>query len=337
MSSGPARTAKPYIAHCRVATCLAIACTLVAAAAPARAAEVALYRVTVPLKGATEDDRNAAFAEALRAVVVRASGRRDVAGNPVIARSAGRANRLVQQYSASPGGELTVGFEPGTIDEILTEAGLPAWPSERPATLVVMSGGAGGRALRAGEGSAASAELEKAARSRGVPLAWPVADVSVDTVRSQLESSGVAGAVRAAGSQADAVLIGTSAGGQTDWLLVHAADRARRRGSASDGAHLAADSFAATYAPDSTHGLSTASVRVDGVGSLQAYAGLMKELEALSMVRGVSVDEIQGSTVRLTLSLRGDLELLRRVAALTPTLKPTEASDPAAPQFMYVP
>jgi hypothetical protein len=35
--------------------------------------------------------------------------------------------------------------------------------------------------------------------------------------------------------------------------------------------------------------------------------------------------------------LRGDLELLRRIAALTPTLKPTEASDPAAPQFIYVP
>jgi hypothetical protein len=314
-----------------------MACAVAAAAASARAAEVPLYRVTVPLKGATEEDRNAAFAEALRAVVMRASGRRDVGANPVISKSAGRANRLVQQYSATSGGDLTVGFEPVTIDEVLTEAGLPSWPSERPATLVVMPGGPGGRALRSGEASAASADLETAARARGVPLVWPVADVGVDTVRSQLESSGVAGAARAAGSQADAVLIGTSAGGQTDWLLVHAADSARRRGSAADGAHLAADTFAATYAPDSTRSLSTVSVRVDGVGSLQAYAGLMKELEALSMVRGVAVDEIQGSTVRLDLILRGDLELLRRIAALTPTLKPTEASDPAAPQFIYVP
>jgi hypothetical protein len=120
-------------------------------------------------------------------------------------------------------------------------------------------------------------------------------------------------------------------------LLVHAGDSARRRGSTTDAAHLAADTFAAIYAPESTRGLSTASVRIDGVGTLSAYAGLMKELEALSMVRGVAVDEIQGSTVRLDLTLRGDLALLHRVAMLTPTLRPTDASDPGAPQFVYVP
>ena len=336
MSSGPARTAKPFVAYRRVATGLALTCVL-AVAASARAAEVPLYRVTVPLKGSTEEDRNAAFAEALRAVVVRASGRRDAGSNPGISRNADRANRLVQQYSASSGGGLTVGFEPGTIDEILTEAGLPSWPSERPATLVVMPGGAGGRALRAGESTPQSTELETVARARGVPLVWPVAEASVETIRSQLEASGVAGAARAAGSQADAVLIGGSGGNPQDWMLVHLGDSARRRGTAADAAHFAADTFAGIYAPDSTRGLSTVSVRVDGVGSLGDYAGLMKELEALSMVRGVAVDEIQGSTVRLDLTLRGDLALLRRVAMLTPTLRPTEASDPAAPQFMYVP
>lgn len=336
MSSGPARTAKPFVTYRRLATGLAIACA-VAAAASARAAEVPLYRVTVPLKGSSEEDRNAAFAEALRAVVVRASGQRGAGSNPGISKNAGRANRLVQQYSATSGGELIVGFEPSTIDGILTEAGLPSWPSERPATLVVMPGGAAGRALRAGESTPQSSELETAARARGVPLVWPVTDVSVDTIRSQLEESGVAGAARAAGLQADAVLIGASGGNQQDWLLVHLGDSARRRGSTTDAAHLAADTFAGIYAPESTRGLSTASVRIDGVGSLQAYAGLMKELEALSMVRGVAVDEIQGSTVRLDLTLRGDLALLHRVAMLTPTLRPTDASDPGAPQFVYVP
>jgi hypothetical protein len=78
-------------------------------------------------------------------------------------------------------------------------------------------------------------------------------------------------------------------------------------------------------------------VRVDGVDGLQAYAGLMQELESLSMVRKVAVSEVDRATVRLQLTLRGDLELLRRIAALTPSLRPTGGSDPGAPDFVYEP
>jgi hypothetical protein len=120
-------------------------------------------------------------------------------------------------------------------------------------------------------------------------------------------------------------------------MLVHAGDTSRRRGSAADGAHLAADTFADIYAPDSTRGLSTATVRIDGITSLQDYAGLLNELDSLSMVRGIGVGEIDGATVRLDLTLRGDLDLLRRIAMLTPRLRPATALDPGAPQFVYLP
>jgi hypothetical protein len=70
---------------------------------------------------------------------------------------------------------------------------------------------------------------------------------------------------------------------------------------------------------------------------LQAYAALLNELDALSMVRSIGVVEVDGATVRLDLTLRGDLELLRRVAMLTGSLRPASSSDPGAPQFVYVP
>jgi hypothetical protein len=336
MNSGPAWTANTLVAYRRVGGWLALMLAALAASAT-QAAEVALYRATVPLKGTTEADRNAAFGEALRAVVVRASGRRDAGTNSAVSAGAGRANRLVQQYAATPEGELKVGFDAATIDEILRDAGLPSWPSERPATLVVMSGAAGTRPLRAGDSSKERTQIELAAKARGVPLVWPVADVSVETVRAQLEASGVEAVARAAGTPADAVLIGTRAGDRADWMVVHAGDARKRRGSAADGAHLAADTFADIYAPDSTRGLSTATVRIGGVESLQAYAGLLSELDSLSLVRGIGVSEIDGDTVRLDLTLRGDLELLRRIAMLTPRLRPANASDPAAPQFVYLP
>lgn len=335
MNNGPARTANTLVRYARVAGWIAAGC--MAAASAGQAAEVALYRATVPLEGPSEADRNAAFGAALREVVVRASGRRDAGSNPAVIASAGRAGRLVQQYSATAGGELKVGFDARTIDEILNEAGLPAWPSERPATLVVLPARGGAGVLRVGDAAPERTQLEQAAKARGVPLVWPVADVSLQTLRAELDAASVAGAARAAGTDAEAVLLGTISGGQIDWTLAHAGDTWRRRGPAGDGAHLAADAYAAMYAPDSTRGLSVATVRVGGVESLQAYAALLNELDSLSMVRSIGVVEVDGATVRLDLTLRGDLELLRRVAMLTGSLRPASSSDPGAPQFVYVP
>ena len=339
MTPGPARTAFPDVA-CRLAAGW-LACAMLGLSAPTlHAAEVALYRATVPLGGSTEADRQAAFAAALRAVVVRASGRRDAGSNPQVSASAGRAQRLVQQYSATDDGQLRVGFDAATIEDVLAQAGLPAWPSERPATLVVLAAAGAGtdpRVLRAGEAAAERTQLEHAAQARGVPLVWPVAATTVDAVQAQLSESGVDGAARLAGTPADAVLIGRSSGGEIEWTLVHAGQSSRKRGPVGEGVHFAADQYAEFYAPPSTRGSSTAVVHIDGVDSLQAYAALMRELESLSMVRGISVGELDRTTLRLELNLRGDLELLRRIAMLTPNLRPATGADAAAPQFVYLP
>jgi hypothetical protein len=326
------------VAHRRAGAVVALL-LLALAGRTGHAAEVALYRATVPLDGATDADRNEAFGEALRTVVIRASGRRDAGSNPQVSAAAGRANRLVQQYSATSDGSLRVGFDAATIDGLLEQAGLPAWPSERPATLVVMPppgvAPADALAMRAGDASPERAQLELAAQVRGVPLVWPVAQVSVETIRAQLADADVEGAARAAGTQADAVLL--ASGAPPEWVVVHAGQVVRRRGSAAEALNLAADTYADIYAPPSTRGVSTASIRIDGVESLQAYAGLLQELESLSIVRGIAVTEVDRSVVRVDLTLRGDLELLRRVALLTPTLRPASSADAAAPQFVYLP
>ena len=87
-----------------------------------------------------------------------------------------------------------------------------------------MSGVAGAGALRVGDASPERAQLELAAKARGVPLVWPLAGVSIETVRAQLEASGVEAIARAAGTEADAVLIGLLTGSGADWTLVHAGD-----------------------------------------------------------------------------------------------------------------
>lgn len=55
------------------------------------------------------------------------------------------------------------------------------------------------------------------------------------------------------------------------------------------------------------------------------------------MVRGIGVGALDGATLRLSLTLRGDVELLRRIATLTPRLRPAPGEEPGAPQFVYLP
>jgi hypothetical protein len=105
---------------------------------------------------------------------------------------------------------------------------------------------------------------------------------------------------------------------------------------------LAADTLAARYAPGSTRGLSTVPVRIGGLDGVRSYAALTTYLDGLSLVRGVSLRELSGSTVLLDLSVRGDLELLRRVFALDGRLTPAARTEAAAtpqeaPDFVWQP
>ncbi len=129
-----------------------------------------------------------------------------------------------------------------------------------------------------------------------------------------------------------AVLVGTAGAGGYDWTFGHAGQTARGQGDPAAGLGLAADTLAARYAPGSTRGVSTVSVRIGGLDGVRSYAALTTYLDGLSLVRSVSLRELSGSTVLLDLGVRGDLELLRRIFALDGRLTPaarTEGRDDA--------
>jgi hypothetical protein len=96
------------------------------------------YEVTVPLGGPTEEDRARAFAEALQAVAVKASGRRGAATNRTVL--AANPARYVQRYAKTADQMLKVGFAGTAVEELLQQAGLPLWPTERPVTAVTVTG-----------------------------------------------------------------------------------------------------------------------------------------------------------------------------------------------------
>jgi len=266
--------------------------------------QVRLYEVSVPLQGTTEADRATAMAEALKAVAVRASGRREAADHPAI--SGASPAKYLQRYSTTADRKLKVGFDRGSIEKLLQQAGLPLWPAERPLTVVSAP-------------VTDPTEVEAAAEWRGLPIAWSIGEAT------------------AISSGARATLTGVPSGADFAWTFTHDGRTAQARGSAQAGIHLAADTLAARYAPASTRSSSSLSLRIGGMDDLADYAGLLEYLRSLSLVRDVEVESLDGAVVRLRMVVRGDRELLGRIAALDGRLQPGAAADAGAePEVDFV-
>lgn len=285
----------------------AVACIAGCMAPSLAHAEVALYEVAVPLKGATPEDRAAGMAEAMRAVAIKASGRREAANSAAIAGA--DPAKYVQRYSTTADRMLKVGFDGRAVEQLLQQAGLPLWPAERPVTVIDAP-------------VADRAAVESVAQWRGLPVEWAAA----------------AGAPPSSARRA--VLVGVPSGSEFAWTFTHDGRTTEARGPAEAGIHLAADTLAARYAPASTRSSSNLTLRVDGMDDLADYSGLLAYLRELSLVRGVEVESLDGTVITLRVVVRGDRELLGRIAALDGRLQPGSRGaeeGAAAVDFVYAP
>jgi hypothetical protein len=291
-------------------------------------AQAGIYDADVPLQGDTPADRALAFSTALGEVAVRVSGDRGAASSTTV--QSADAAKYVQRYSRTGDGQLSVGFDPSSVDRLMRSAGLPVWPSERPLTLVLLSvpaAATGGQAMGLADSTAERQELEAAARARGISLTWPRAGIDVAVARRRVVSGDPAEiAALKDGSGAQGLLIGLGSGNRVDWVFTEDGPVLSASGTGATGAHLAADAYAARYAPASTGSMSSFTVTVSGIDGLYAYAELLKYLESLSMVNRVSVQGMDRDVVRLIVTMRGDAQLLRRIALLDRHLVPAQSA-----------
>lgn len=277
-----------------------------------------LYETSQPV-GASRD---AAFEEALKTVIVRVSGRRDAPAS--LAAELGNARKYVQKFGFTADNVLQVGFDSVSVDKLLSDAGLPIWGRERPATLVILSvDDAGGeRRVSAQAPASERAAIERVAAERGLPLVW----ASMDTQDRQYiagDASAASDALLAMAERygANAALIGRARDGAVDWTLISVDGASQTTGALADGVHLAADAFARVFAASGSS-LNAVIVDVAGVAGLDAYAATLNYLESLTLVRSVAVEQVSGDTLRFRLAVRGDAETLRRAIALDNRLLP---------------
>jgi hypothetical protein len=291
-----------------------------------------LYETSQPVEGSSRD---AAFAEALRTVLVRVSGQRDAA---LRVGEVSDPRKYVQRFGFTADNVLQVLFDSSSVDQLLSKAGLPIWGRERPATVVMfgVEDGASWRWLAADTPARERDAIEKIARQRGLPLKWPVMDAQERAAASS-ESPGLKQA--AARYEANAVLLGRARGGVVQWTLLSDEGSAQASGGLDDGVHLAADTFARVFAASGSS-LGSVIVEVAGISDLSAYAATLNYLEGMTLVRGVALEQVAGEKMRFRLAVRGDAATLRRAIALDHRLVPTDTADGAAADrlaFRYQP
>jgi hypothetical protein len=148
---------------------LLVACAVLPAAAWA-ARPVPVFQVDVAGQSLP------ALQQAMRAALVRATGRRESASDPIFGALIADAPKYVQSYDHGPQGELQVLFNGAAVEKTIAGLNRSVWDPNRPFTLVVLY-----PPPDRADQPADEAGLEQAAEERGLPISivpLPVSDGS---------------------------------------------------------------------------------------------------------------------------------------------------------------
>lgn len=310
-----------------------------------------LYEVTIPApEGETREEvQEAAFVRAMDVLLIRVTGRRDAVSNPALDPLRLSASRYVQQWGYRNEEQVLVAFDGAAVERRLANLGASVWGAERPLTMVWIAvdlGGGRRQILAAAEDEQPSdKELDRidvirqrvvdAATERGLPIVFPNAEAQEGLgIDFNDIWGGISSSIEAASRpyRADRVLVGRvrSAGGPliVRWTLISGDEERQRRGTIEDGIDWVADTYAARFA--ASGGAQRERIAVVNVADFDDYGRLMRFLNTVSILEAVEVSQMEGSTLYLELSARGDRGTLSRAVTLGDVLQPVPPPSVAA-------
>ncbi len=289
---------------------------------------VRLYEVTV-----AASDQNAAFQEAMRTALVRATGKRDAADDRALADLVSQARRYVQAFKPAAAGGMQVVLDGAAIERAIVAAGRTTWPRERPLTLVLLQSAPG-----VATGDTATKALVELAQFRGLPVAvgaaanlqLPAGDVTREQALAAAQRAG-----------ADAILIGdgTSAavGGPWRWSLYSSVASESWSGSLDDGIHGATDALARASEVLLALPEAEARVAITGVTSLRDFATVSSALAQIAGVRRVAVIEASAGGVMFNVAARGGIDTILGHLASDARFERVDGAAGGAIGFRYRP
>jgi len=325
------------------------------AAAPLHAAEVAgLYQASVPVVSREDErERQQAFVTALRQVLVKLSGRTDTLEHPDVRSALASVQTYVEAWAyrsvsaevsatvdqpVDPLIALEVTFFQTELQSLLDTAGILLWPQNRPDTLLwIVEQDATGQRTLLGRDSPVFTTLQAHAAERAMPLISPVLDLEDRlALRPDVLWALDPAAILAASSryQTDSVLVLRIMYLVSGDVIARAEHHLRGLVQQVDvleaplepflaaSIDLAARELASNYGVSvsgvtAAEDLSTqASLKVDGVTNIDAYAGVLRYLEGLAVVKSLQLASATGATLVFDVSTGGQLRQLIETLAL---------------------
>ena len=307
----------------------------------------------------------AALQQAMRAVLVRATGHASAAEDPQLAALVANASEYVQGYQHGGQGQLRVTFNAAALDQAISAAGRSVWGANRPFTLIVLSPAPG-----LSEQSTDSAAVQQAAESRGLPIS--IVPLTVRAANGRLlrseallemahnlgaeqlligrdltASSGLVQPSAAApaplpAGQSAATATGATASAaapaQTDtwrWTLVTPFITREFTGSIRTGIDATVELLAPPLEAASADGIAKTPVRIEGLRTLDDYAQVETMLAAVPGVRLSTVERLDGTTAVFDLWAHGGASAVSRMLGISPRFKALSAAGVLA--YRYLP
>ena len=295
-----------------------------------------LYEAEVPVPDQSASNRKSGISAALRSVLVKLTGDRNVFGKSSAIDIVKDAEKYVQQYEYRSKQVLTrgrnisekqlhlwVSFNARALNDSLRNYAIPVWGQERPSTLVwLATKNDQRRKLITQDDETSYIEIiNQRATQRGIPLIYPLLDLE-DTLVLKADdiSEGYTDVVQQASARynSDAILTGSiepvqeglwegrwsvSLQGQTSsWIT---------RGDIpavvlDEGIDSLADVLAQRFAPagSSTHD-AIVEITVEGVNDYERYAKVSEYLASLTSVTDVRVKTAESDKVTFELLTQG--------------------------------
>ncbi|HAS6190345.1 DUF2066 domain-containing protein [Vibrio vulnificus] len=310
--------------------------------------QVDIYRTEVAIDSTKDKGEELARQQAMKQVIVRASGYQDSVDNPVVTKALQSSARYVSQLSYGKEGDvmtLKLLFNDAQIRSLLTQAQLPFWPTNRNNLLVwlVEEQNYDRKIVWEHSASNVSDQLKQAARDRGLPLTLPVGDFD-DITGIEVSDlwGGFAKPISLASGRypVDGVLVIRAQANSLRWNLYDQSPGAIARsnvapvtGSANggDAATQLINAVADFYAKRSAVvvlGESSESVVVKflNINNAIDFFTLEKTLTSLNSVANLDVLEIKGNELMLRVHLLASQEAFEQEA--TKLSKITKFDDP---------
>lgn len=271
-----------------------------------------------------------AYAEAMRVVLVRATGRRSAAADPLLAPLVRDAQRYVQILRpASPGNPARITLDAAAVERAIIALGQSVWSRQRPLVLVVVTQPPAGA-----DATLVREQLERAAIERGLPIRLSSATAAGLTAGTTVSAEAALLAARRAG--ADVALIGEADGQDWQWSLVDGAAVTVFNGDASAGIEGSADTLSLGSLAVLAQPIAEAGLLITGIRSLGDYAEVQRILSASPAIKSAALVAADADGARYLVEVAGGAAGLGAALANQSRLR-RESGRNESPRFRFSP